>query len=86
MHVNISGPDATDWASRAAAAQPQTAPRRDVLDSNEVMVRLFDLRGAVEVMRGNPVSATIGESRSSRGAVCYGDPAGYRAMRFLIVR
>jgi hypothetical protein len=85
MSVHVSGADATQWASRVAETMPRTMIERHPLDTKEIIVRLSDLRGAVEAMRGVPASVNIGESRSTSGQIRYGDPVGYRGMRFLLM-
>lgn len=76
----------SDWGSqgvsnRVGNFEGFAEPAAD--EVSELMIRLFELRGAIETLRGDAVSPTMSTSRSIATTVSFGDPADYRSMHFL---
>lgn len=80
---------AGDWANRPATqAQTRTgelgAGHRHVNASadEQVLIRMSELRGAVEAIRSGAHSPTLADSRTEEAVVGFGTPALYCGMRF----
>lgn len=89
MQVNVGTGDAGDWANRTAGrAATGTGwmlerPRTMSAAGYELIVRLSGLRGAIEAMREDAHGPTLSMNHSSRASIGYGNPIGYRGMRFV---
>lgn len=89
MQLNVGANEAGDWANRpsreAASATGWLLPTESAIArrSYEIMIRLHDLRGAVEAMRGQPHGASLAYTNSRPAHVGFGDPIAYRGMRFM---
>lgn len=89
MQMNVGANEAGDWASRRAGRTATGTgwmlARTDAMGvaSNELMIRLHGLRGAVEAMRSEPTGPTLSHNHSTRSCIGYGNPIGYRGMRFI---
>jgi hypothetical protein len=92
LQLNLGHNEAGDWANRsageAATATADADGGRNMIlpdePQHELMIRLHDLRGAVEVMKDQPHGITIAETRTARASIGYGDPLMYHGMCFLV--
>jgi hypothetical protein len=88
MQLNVGLNEAGDWANRSAGCAAKSTGRRSgsqaARRNDEAMIRLFDLRGAIEAMRQAPCGTSLADTRTSRSNVAWGDPVHYRGMSFVL--
>lgn len=89
MQLNVGANEAGDWANRRTgqSATPTALLPGRVAHSHEsveLVIRLHDLRGAVEAMRNDSHGPTMADTRTMRGTIGYGSPVAYRGLRFIL--
>lgn len=56
----------------------------DNVRRDELILRLFDLRGAIESIKSDAYSPSWSANRSVRAGLQYGDPLSYHGMVFRV--
>lgn len=91
LQLNLGHNEAGDWANHisgdgvtATTCAEGSNPLLPSQPQSELMIRLHDLRGAVEAMKDEPYGATIAETSTANASIGYGDPLMYHGMCFLV--
>lgn len=90
MNMHVTHDDVADWASRredaarTATARMLTTGAENREARDEVLIRLHDLRGSIEVIKGGVVSETLADTQTARGSFGFGTPACYQGLLFML--
>lgn len=89
--LQLNATDAAgDWATRTCGdSRTGTGSLGDGIRAtpritDDVVIHVSELRGAVEAIRRGPSSINLAETRSDAGDITWGTPALYCGMRFAI--